>query len=161
MNRRDILKIAAFGMTGAIVGLRPVSTSKTRVAESLSVQSFVADEEWVGVPSGCYRTCALIVDRTDTTITVQTYGGYDQIFVENGIVSTRTIVRSDDELFLRQTWFTVHNYRPNNDGTQTWDIKLLGGEIGDVVPQTIAYHYGPASDYEDVGVYEVTSSEQV
>lgn len=158
MNRRDVLKVAMIGAAGAVVGLQPAITRETTVAESLSFQSFIADEEYAGVPSGSYHTCALIVDRTDTTITVQTYGGSDPIFVEDGVVSIRNIVRSDGNLFLRQTWLTVHNYRPNNDGTQTWDIKLLGGDISDVVVQNIAYHYGPVSDYEDASVQEVTGS---
>jgi len=161
MNRRDVLKIAMLGAASSIVGLRPVSADETAVAESLSIQSFIADKEFVGMPSGCYRSCALIVDRTDTAITVQVTSGSDPIFVEDGIVCTRNFVRSDGNLFLRQAWLTVHNYRPNDDGTQTWDIELWGGDISDVVVQNIAYHYGPVSDYEDASVYEVTSSEQI
>jgi len=172
MNRRDFLKsTAAVAAAIPLAASLPFNTgapvedgllsAQSFVAESLSVQSFIADEEYVGVPSGCYRTCALIVGRTDTAITVQVPSGSDPIFVENGVVSSRNFVRSDGNLFLRQAWLTVHNYRPNDDGTQTWDIELWGGDISDVVVQSIAYHYGAASDYEDAGVYEVASSEQI
>lgn len=156
MNRRDILKFATLGAVGVIAGVRPIVTPGAVASELLADQSPVLTGWRIADSStALFSSFAKIVSCTDSTITVETYGGSDPIFVENGVVSTRKFVRADGELLLCQAWFTVHNYRPNTDGTQTWDIELAGGDIGDIVAQNIAYHYGAASDYENIGVYEV------
>lgn len=139
---------------GALVGLRPTSAGGTIASKSFPAQ-FIVDEERISIPKRWFRTPALIVDHTDTTITVRRRVGLDPIFDEDGVVQIRSLVRTDSDLFVRETWLTVHNYRPDDDGSQTWDIEILSGDISDVVENTVAYHYGPASAYVNAGVYEV------
>lgn len=153
MNRRDILKFAALGVAGTLSWANFASDHDTVTEESLA-QNDIVTVGWRIADSGTtlYHTCAKIVSCTDSTITVQAYNSSDPIFVENGVVSTLKLIYSDSELLLRQTWLTVHNYRPNGDGTQTWNIKLVGGDIGDITAGNIAYHYGLSYN----SYYEVT-----
>jgi hypothetical protein len=155
MDRRDFLKMLRNASLAApvatVVRRLPLPTTASAGAYELHSAQFIADKERASVQNYYYSTFALIVDRTDTTITVQTCGESGPIFTEDGVVSIRSLICTDRDLFVRETWLTVHNYRPNDDGSQTWDIEILRGDISDVIINTVAYHYGPAATNLNLG----------